>query len=89
MKVDYFELLTKTIMWILGIIVIYMLILKITGHSPTAEAVIIAFTGIIVTNLLFLNYKIGRHEEKFNNIRKDIKESFERIKADLEVIKNQ
>ena len=88
-KIDYIELVIKTIMWILGIIVIYMLVLKIAGHSPTLESILLVFVGIIGTNLLFINYKIGKQEGKFNQFEYKIKDSFERMKKDLEEIKRK
>jgi hypothetical protein len=37
----------RLFVWVMGVIVIYMLILKITSHSPTADQIIIAFLTII------------------------------------------
>ncbi len=91
--IDYFELLTKTMMWILGIIVIYMLILKIIGHSPTTETVLISFIGIITISLLNLYYRFGEFnnfiKETFPRFERNIKESFKRLKEDLVAIKDK
>ena len=41
-------LASKIVMWTLGPLLIYWLILKITGHSPTASSVLISLNAIII-----------------------------------------
>ncbi len=93
MTVDYFDLITKTVMWILGIIVVYMLIVKILGHSPTTEAIVLSLMGIFGMGLLHLYYHYGQFnnftKETFPRFEKNIKESFARVKEDLEEIKRK
>lgn len=92
-KIDYFDLLTKAAMWILGIIAIYMLVLKIIGHSPTIDAILTTFTGVIAMGLLNLHYHFGELNHFINGtfprFEKNIQESFERVKEDLAEIKRK
>lgn len=92
-KIDYFDLVTKAVMWILGIIAIYMLVLKITGHSPAIDAILTTFTGVIAMGLLNLYYHFGEFnhfiKETFPRFEKNIQESFERVKEDLAEIKRK
>ncbi len=81
---DYFELVTKTVMWVLGIIAIYMLLLKIFGRSPTLESILAIIIGIMGTNLLFVNYKMGKMEGKLELIDGRVQESFRKIREDLQ-----
>ena len=80
-------------MWILGIIAIYMLLLKITGHSPTLDTILTTFIGILAMGLLNLYYHFGdfNHfiKETFPRFEKKIQESFERVKEDLTEIKRK
>jgi len=78
-KIDYVELITKTAMWVLGIIVIYMLLLKILGHSPTLESILMAIVSIIGANLLFINYKMGKQEGKFDQFEDKTRKFHKRI----------
>lgn len=41
--------LFKIIVWILGVILIYWILLKIMGHSPPSETVFMGAFGIIIT----------------------------------------
>ena len=44
---DWVRIVSKLIVWICGSIIIYWLILKITGHSPTTDQVLISTMGIL------------------------------------------
>ena len=73
---------------IFSLIIIYMLILKISGHSPTDIVILYSFVGLVVTNLFIVygmlvnfNYKFGRMEGKldslagqFSSLAQDFKE---------------
>ncbi len=80
---DYFELVTKTVMWVLGVIAIYMLLLKISGHSPALESILAIIIGIMGTNLLFVNYKMGKMEGKLELIDSRVQESFSHVKEEF------
>lgn len=92
-KIDYFDLITKAIMWILGIAAIYMLLLKITDHSPTIDAILTTVIGIMAMGLLNLYYHFGEFnnfiKETFPRFERNIQESFDRVKEDLTEIKRK
>jgi len=92
-KIDYFDLVTKAVMWILGIIAIYMLILKITGHSPTIDTILMTVIGILAVGLLNLYYHFGEINNFINRtfprFENNIKESFEKAKDDSKELKEE
>lgn len=92
-QIDYFDLVTKTVMWVLGIIAIYMLVLKITGHSPTMDTILATFVGIMVMGMLNLYYHLGEFnsfiKETFPRFEKRVQESFEHVKEDLQELKRK
>ncbi len=58
-----FEKLLTIIVWILGIVLIYWLILKLTDHSPTFIQLVIVVGGIIGTLVIRHHYNFGRFDE--------------------------
>lgn len=53
---------------IFSLVIIYQLILKITGHSPTDILILYSFIGLLITNAFILNYRFGRMEGKLDNL---------------------
>ena len=77
-KSDYFIISLKVIMWILGILVISMLLLKLTNHSPTLDQVIVTLLGVILAAIFTFSYTIGTH---IGEVRSYMKESDRRFYA--------
>jgi NhaP-type Na+/H+ or K+/H+ antiporter len=71
-KSDYFMISMKIIMWILGALVIGMLLLKLTNHSPTLDQVMITLLGAILVSIITFSYAIGMH---IGEVKRYIKES--------------
>lgn len=92
-QIDYLDLGMKIVLWILGIALIYMLILKITGHSPTFETVTLAFIGIFGVALLHLYYHFGQSntfvKETFPRFERNVKDSFDKIKEEFGEIRSE
>lgn len=89
---NFIEILLYTIIWTLGLIAIYMLILKITNHSPTIDEIQNIIFGVLATIVLaiiiqFSNiyYRLG----KIETIQKYMKIDIESIKNDLSYIKKE
>ncbi|MFO8015595.1 MAG: hypothetical protein R6U32_00675, partial [Candidatus Woesearchaeota archaeon] len=75
------QLLLKMTIWVFGGLVIYWLVLKITGHSPTSEAVIMIVMGAL-TALVCLNLSFTFNIMKdLGDIKRYIKESDKRFYA--------
>jgi len=83
MKIDLFDLTTRIIMWILSLIVIYMLILKIIGRSPTLDTIFGSLLGIIGVGLLNLYYKFGRFEGEIKTKLDNLIDSFKALAKDF------
>lgn len=69
-----------TVLIFLGIIAIYMLLLKLTNHSPTLEQINIAITGLMAG----IVYKMKFHLGKITEFMENTKESIREIKEDIE-----
>lgn len=69
----------KVIVWVFGIILVYWLLLKITGHSPTSETVFMGALGIIVTLHLFTLGLVIRNSTDISDIKRHLKESDRRF----------
>ena len=88
MAKNIFQLIIETIFWILIVIFIYQLILKITGHSPTDLTVLYTGFGVIAAHLLTLTYKTGSFSGRVEGFMDNTKESFKRMKWDINNLKN-
>jgi len=71
----------KIVIWVLGVIVIYWLLLKITGHSPTSETVFIGVFGAIVTLMGIMLSFIINIKGEIGEIKRFMKESDRRFYA--------
>ncbi len=90
--------LIKIFIWALGLLVIYWIILKLTGHSPTTEAVLmtaISLIGTITIGLvgfcLKMSFEIGKMKSDLHYTKnmvyvmaKDLKE----LKKDFNALSN-
>lgn len=83
-KKDWVEIVTKSVIWILGIVLIYMLVLKILGHSPIYETIFGVALGVIVAQLFNMSYKVGKLEGDIASV----KNTFHYVKEDINKINN-
>ncbi len=66
-------------------VVIYMILLKLTGHSPTLDQITVALsvgTGILVVKIF---YDTGRFSSSIENTQEDVKE----LKSDFEDLRKE
>lgn len=75
--------------FILSTIFIAQLILKITGHSPSAIEMLNVGQGIIISYLFGASLSFGMFREEAKKFRRNVKESFKRIKQDIETIRSK
>lgn len=61
---DWIDISTKMIIVIFGLLFIYMVILKLTGHSPTSDAVLGSALTMLGAAVFNLHYKFGQFEGK-------------------------
>lgn len=74
---------------ILSITVIYMIILKIVGSSPTLDQINLTLTALIGSALITIFYKFGRFEGEIREFKKITLNTFSNIKEDLNKIKRR
>ncbi|MFH1972321.1 MAG: hypothetical protein ABIJ18_02480 [archaeon] len=85
-----FETIIVLIIWILGLLAAYMLILKITNHSPTVDQIqntVLALMGTLVIAIIIqfsnIYYRLGKIESTLKYNSRDLKN----INLDLKDIK--
>jgi len=73
--INYLNLILTIFAVIFSLMIIYFLILKITGHSPTDIIILYSLVGLIITNMFVIygkfggiNYKLGRLEGKLDSL---------------------
>lgn len=74
----YLLVLGKVVVWILGIAVIIMLLMKLTDHSPTADQIMISMLGAMFAAILTFGYVFGTH---MGRVERFMKESDRRFYA--------
>jgi hypothetical protein len=74
---------SKLVSFVLGIIVIYWLLLKITGHSPTTDQVVLSYLTLITTLVVamvgVLFKVVGELRELRGEFRQHVKYCDERM----------
>ena len=81
------ETAVEIIFWIFLAILIYQLLLKIFGHSPTDLTILYTGFGVVLAYLLKITYKIAGFIGKSEEFMDNTKESFRRIKDDINNLK--
>lgn len=66
-------ILLKVLVWILGIIAVYWLILKIMGHSPTSEAVMLIVLSVLTTLVSMVISMMFKMNREMGEVRRDVK----------------
>ena len=78
--------------YILATILILQLLLKVTGHSPTYEQVVLTFIGAGIIMLLKQQHDFGRFKGKFEHSEKDfnyLRKKVNHMDKDIQDIKLQ
>lgn len=73
------NLIAQVIIWVVGIVVIYMIILKILGHSPSYEVIIVGLVVLVAGKVYHHGFELGALKE----FRKTVVDSFQRVKEDI------
>ncbi len=89
MKKDYIEITLTSITIVFALLVIFLLLWKLLGSSPTIEEITLGLTTILASWLINLSYKFGKSEGQQNQFEKNVKDSFERVREDLKEIKQK
>ena len=77
------------ILYIFLIIAIYQIFLKIIGHSPIFETVIMSILGILIINSFRHEFLLGKSIGENKEFKKNIEQSFNHIKEDIKIIKKE
>ena len=92
-KIDYFDLILKIIIILLGILVIYWFIQLIFGGSPLLTQFNNSLILILIGLIVHLYYKIGKYsyftENIFPKFERNVENSFDKIRGDMSLIKKK
>ena len=69
--------------WLISILVIWWLILKLTGHSPTTDQITLAFASGIMIYVVRINGKLERLMGEFKMYRKESDRRFFALAKDF------
>lgn len=75
-KLAYLIIGGKIVAWVIGVIAIIMLLLKLLGHSPTADQLMVTLLGGIFVIISTLCITVGMH---IGEVRRFMKESDRRF----------
>ena len=89
MKKDFIEITLTSITVAFALLVIFLLLWKLLGNSPTIGEITLGLTTILASWLINLSYKFGKSEGRQNQFEKNVRDSFERIREDLTEIKQK
>lgn len=86
---EFFEFLMWLYVIIGAIVLIYFLLLKLTGHSPTIDTIILTMLSVILAGLIGDGLTLGIHIGKFNEFIKNSNQKFQSLANDFkEHLKN-
>jgi ABC-type nickel/cobalt efflux system permease component RcnA len=86
---DYVESALTLITVLFMLFAIFLVAWKVFGSSPTMEQLSSGIVTTIGAWLVILTYRMGRMEGKTDQMEKSMKESFERVREDLQEIKQK
>ena len=69
---DVLHIVGKVLFVLLALTVIYMLLQKITGHSPTVDQINFALLSGIITVVVLLYGKVRKLEGEFKHLNKKV-----------------
>ncbi|MEK6857621.1 MAG: hypothetical protein AABX39_03460 [Nanoarchaeota archaeon] len=76
---NWFDRTMTIYIWILGVLLIYWILLKLTNHSPTIEQLTLVGVGILGGLLFKQQYDIGKLDGKFESFKDNCNKEFARI----------
>ena len=85
----FFEFIMWTYVIIGSIVLIYFLLLKLIGHSPTTDTIMLTMLSVILAGLIGGGLTLGIHIGRFNEFMRNSNQRFESLLNDFkEHLKN-
>lgn len=79
------NIILSTIGFFVGMIIIFMILLKLTNHSPTIEQIILTITSLIAVMVYRMKFQLG----KFTEFMENTKDSITNLKDEIKEIKQE
>lgn len=76
-------------LYLVLIIVIYFLLLKVTGHSPIFETIVITLVIGLVINMYRYEFILGKFIGDQEEFKDNVKDSFHNLKNDIQELKKK
>lgn len=83
------EWILTAVFLILSVFGIILLVWSLVGDSPTEIQTLSAFVGIILSYLIIANFKVGIFMGEMRKFKETTKNSFVRIRDDMDEIKEK
>ncbi len=87
-KADVIEVLLNILIIVISLIIIYMLIMLLLGESPGAIEIIGSLVGLLVVNEFKTAYLNGKFHGEFREFKRNVTESFIKIREDIKELKH-
>lgn len=87
MKEDVIEKILTILVIIVFIIIVFMLLLKVLGKSPSITDLLIAVVVGLVLYTIRIEYSRGRFEGKIELFSEHTRDSFKKVKEDMNYLK--
>mgnify|MGYP001558105416 CR=1 FL=1 len=85
---DIFHIAVESLFWVLFLWFVYLILLKIFGHSPTDTQLLYGGFSAIMIYLVGLTFTFGRFSGKADEFMSAAKNSFALMRNDMSVVKN-
>lgn len=82
------EIISLGIFYVFLVWLVFQIIMKMTGHSPDTETILATAITMIISFLLIATLKVGEFIGKTNSFMENAKESFRRMREDMNKIKD-
>ena len=86
---NWFDKTMTIYVWILGVILIYWILLKLTNHSPTIDQLTLVGVGILGGLLFKQQYDIGKLDGKFESFKDSCNKEFARMDNRIEKVESR
>jgi len=85
---DIFHLVVESLFWLSFLWFVYLILLKIFGHSPTDTQLLYGGFSAIMLYLVGLTFTFGRFSGKVDEFMSTAKHSFALMRSDISAVKD-
>jgi len=79
----FMSIISKLLAYCLGLLVIYWLFLKVTGHSPASDQVILAYLGALTTGIMAIVGVLIKMSGDVRELRGEFRQFMKHVDTEL------